>query len=66
MAAAVTALADESDWRAAGDDAHAQAAAAFNLTRVCEAGLARSWNKHAGIRRRRKRRCGMPWRKETC
>ena len=37
MAAAVTALADEGDWRAAGDDAHAQAAAAFNLTRVCEA-----------------------------
>jgi hypothetical protein len=34
MAAAVTALADEDDWRAAGDDAHAQAAAAFNLTRV--------------------------------
>jgi len=37
MAAAVMALADEGDWRAAGDDAHAQAAAAFNLTRVCEA-----------------------------
>jgi glycosyltransferase involved in cell wall biosynthesis len=36
MAAAVTALADEGDWRAAGDDAHAQAAAAFNLARVCE------------------------------
>jgi glycosyltransferase involved in cell wall biosynthesis len=37
MAAAVVALGDEGDWRAAGDDAHAQAAAAFNLTRVCEA-----------------------------
>jgi glycosyltransferase involved in cell wall biosynthesis len=37
MAAAVMALADEGDWRAAGDDAHVQAAAAFNLTRVCEA-----------------------------
>ena len=37
MAAAVMALADEDDWRAAGDDAHAQAAAAFDLTRVCEA-----------------------------
>jgi glycosyltransferase involved in cell wall biosynthesis len=37
MAAAVLALGDEGDWRAAGDDAHAQAAAAFNLTRVCEA-----------------------------
>jgi glycosyltransferase involved in cell wall biosynthesis len=37
MAAAVLALADEGDWRAAGNDAHAQAAAAFNLTRVCEA-----------------------------
>ena len=37
MAAAVMALGDEDDWRAAGDDAHAQAAAAFNLTRVCEA-----------------------------
>jgi glycosyltransferase involved in cell wall biosynthesis len=37
MAAAVLALGDEGDWRAAGDDAHAQAAAAFNLNRVCEA-----------------------------
>jgi glycosyltransferase involved in cell wall biosynthesis len=37
MAAAVMALADEGDRRAAGDDAHAQAAAAFNLARVCEA-----------------------------
>jgi glycosyltransferase involved in cell wall biosynthesis len=37
MAAAVLALGDEGDWRAAGDDAHTQAAAAFNLTRVCEA-----------------------------
>ena len=37
MAAAVIALADEGDRRAAGDDAHDQAAAAFNLTRVCEA-----------------------------
>ena len=37
MAAAVAALADEGDWRAAGDDAHAQVAAAFNLARVCEA-----------------------------
>jgi glycosyltransferase involved in cell wall biosynthesis len=37
MAAAVMALADEGDWRAAGGDAHAQATAAFNLARVCEA-----------------------------
>ena len=37
MAAAVMALRDEHDWRAAGDDAHAQAAAAFNLARVCQA-----------------------------
>jgi len=37
MAAAVMTLGDEGDWRAAGHDAHAQAAAAFNLTRVCEA-----------------------------
>ncbi len=37
MAAAVVALGDEGDWRAAGDDAHGQAAAAFNLTRVSEA-----------------------------
>jgi len=36
MAAAIVALGDEGDWRAAGDDAHRQAAAAFNLTRVCE------------------------------
>jgi len=36
MAAAIAALGDEDDWRAAGDDAHAQAAAAFSLTRVCE------------------------------
>ena len=36
MAAAVMALADEGDRRAAGDDAHDQAAAAFNLTQVCE------------------------------
>ena len=34
MAAAVLALAEEGDWRAAGDDAHGQAAAAFNLPRV--------------------------------
>jgi glycosyltransferase involved in cell wall biosynthesis len=37
MAAAILALGDEQDWRAAGSDAHAQAAAAFNLTRVCQA-----------------------------
>ena len=37
MAAAVMALGDEGDWRAAGNDAHGQAAAAFNLPRVCEA-----------------------------
>jgi glycosyltransferase involved in cell wall biosynthesis len=37
MAAAVMALGDEGDWRAAGDDAYRQAAAAFNLPRVCEA-----------------------------
>jgi glycosyltransferase involved in cell wall biosynthesis len=37
MAAAVLALAGEGDWRAAGDAAHAQAAAAFNLNRVCAA-----------------------------
>ena len=37
MAAAITALGDEADWRRAGDEAHAQAAAAFNLPRVCEA-----------------------------
>ena len=39
MAAAIMALGDEGDWRAAGDDAHGQAAAAFNLTRVSEAWL---------------------------
>jgi len=37
MAAAVMALGDEGDWRAAGDDAHGQAAAAFNLPHVSEA-----------------------------
>ena len=37
MAAAVMALGDEGDWSAAGDDAHGQAAAAFNLPRVSEA-----------------------------
>jgi glycosyltransferase involved in cell wall biosynthesis len=37
MAAAVLALAGEDDWRAAGGDARAQAAAAFDLNRVCEA-----------------------------
>ena len=37
MAAAIMAFGDEHDWRAAGDDAHAQAAAAFNLARVCQA-----------------------------
>ena len=37
MAAAILALADEDGWRAAGDDAHAHAAAAFSLSRVCEA-----------------------------
>ena len=37
MAAAIMALGDEHDWRAAGDDAHGQAAAAFNLARVCQA-----------------------------
>ena len=31
------ALGDEADWRRAGDEAHAQAAAAFNLPSVCEA-----------------------------
>jgi len=36
MAAAVMALGDEGDWRAAGDDAHGQAAA-FNLPGVSEA-----------------------------
>ena len=37
MAAAIAALGGEADWRRAGDDAHAQAAAAFNLPQVCEA-----------------------------
>ena len=37
MAAAIGALSDETAWRQAGDEAHAQAAAAFNLQRVCEA-----------------------------
>ncbi len=37
MAAAIAALSDEADWRRAGDEAHAQATAAFNLERVCEA-----------------------------
>jgi len=37
MAAAILALGDEHNWRAAGSDAHAQAAAAFNLARVCQA-----------------------------
>ena len=36
MAAAVLALAEEGDWRAAGDDARGQAVAAFNLPRVSE------------------------------
>ncbi len=37
MAAAIAALGDEADWRRAGEEAYAQAAAAFNLPRVCEA-----------------------------
>ena len=37
MAAAILALGDETAWRAAGDEAHAQAAAAFGLNRVCTA-----------------------------
>jgi glycosyltransferase involved in cell wall biosynthesis len=37
MAAAIMAFGDEHDRRAAGDDAHAQAAAAFNLARVGQA-----------------------------
>jgi glycosyltransferase involved in cell wall biosynthesis len=37
MTAAITALSDERAWREAGDEAHAQAAAAFNLQGVCEA-----------------------------
>jgi glycosyltransferase involved in cell wall biosynthesis len=37
MAAAIAALGGEADWRSAGDEAHAQVAAAFNLPRVSEA-----------------------------
>jgi len=37
MAAAIAELAAPGDWREAGDAAHAQVAAAFNLPRVCEA-----------------------------
>jgi len=37
MAAAIVALGAEDDWQLAGDVAHAQAAAAFSLPRVCEA-----------------------------
>ena len=37
MAAAILAAGDEAAWRAAGDEAHAQAAAAFGLNRVCKA-----------------------------
>ena len=37
MAAAILDLAGPDDWRQAGDLAHAQAAAAFNLPLVCEA-----------------------------
>jgi glycosyltransferase involved in cell wall biosynthesis len=37
MAAAIAALGDEADWRRAGDEARAQANAAFNLPGVCEA-----------------------------
>jgi glycosyltransferase involved in cell wall biosynthesis len=37
MAAAIAALGREDDWRLAGEAAHAQAAAAFSLPRVCEA-----------------------------
>jgi glycosyltransferase involved in cell wall biosynthesis len=36
MAAAIGALGDEAAWRRAGDEAHAQAVAAFDLPRVCE------------------------------
>jgi hypothetical protein len=36
MATAVLALAEEGDWHAAGDDAHRQAAAAFNVPQVSE------------------------------
>jgi glycosyltransferase involved in cell wall biosynthesis len=37
MAAAILAFEDDAAWRQAGDEAHAQAAAAFGLARVCEA-----------------------------
>jgi glycosyltransferase involved in cell wall biosynthesis len=37
MAAAISELAGPDDWRHAGDAAHAQVAAAFNLPLVCEA-----------------------------
>ncbi len=37
MAAAILASGDETAWRTAGDEAHAQAAAAFGLNRVCQA-----------------------------
>jgi glycosyltransferase involved in cell wall biosynthesis len=37
MAAAILALGDEAGWRQAGDEAHAQAAAAFSLSQVGEA-----------------------------
>jgi len=37
MAAAIMAYESEDDWRAAGDEAHAQVAAPFGLGRVCEA-----------------------------
>jgi len=37
MAAAIAALGDEAAWRRAGDEAHAQVSAAFNLPRVREA-----------------------------
>ena len=37
MAAAIAALSDEAAWRQAGQDAHDQAAAAFNLERVSQA-----------------------------
>ncbi len=37
MAAAIAGLAAPDDWREAGDAAHAQVAAAFNLPLVCEA-----------------------------
>ena len=37
MAAAILAFGEDAAWRQAGDEAHAQAAAAFGLARVCEA-----------------------------